>query len=432
MNVLEFAATSDRPWLRVGDAYEITRRRRGATAPSADSFPFIPMKSIPTGGTFDADFALQESTTIPSGTYFEKGDILVAKITPSFENGKQALMTDLPTDFGWATTEVIPLRPKTDRHDRRFLFFYLLHPDIRHYIAERMEGTTARQRVPERVLLDLPIPDVAYRDQCLASDALESVRHAVDVESRLEDQLLNLRTTGIRTLFTRGLRGEPTKETEIGRLPNTWSVSPLMSLCQATDTVDFRKNRDRTIAYVDVSAVAREYHTIEKTSRFVLRDAPSRARKRIRSGDVLLATVRPTLLRVAKVPPELDDQVCSTAFCVLRGDPEVTVSGYLFHIVRRDQFVDKLGWAETGASYPAVTDRIVKQQHVPVPPLEEQREIVAILDAIDRKIGIHRRKRVVLERLFRTLLHDLMTGRIRVDDLDFSTVVAGQSQTPGE
>ena len=185
-----------------------------------------------------------------------------------------------------------------------------------------------------------------------------------------------------------------------------------------------RTEGERVIEYVDVSSVSREFRRIESTSRVVLRDAPSRARKRIRRGDVIFATVRPTLLRVARVPPELDDQVCSTAFCVLRADQRSIADGFLFHVVQRDEFVRQLGRIETGASYPAVTDRIFKAQRVPLPGVEEQREIVGILDAVDRKIDLHRRKRTVLDDLFKTLLHRLMTGDIRASDLDLSAVGA--------
>jgi len=59
---------------------------------------------------------------------------------------------------------------------------------------------------------------------------------------------------------------------------------------------------------------------------------------------------------------------------------------------------------------------------MPVPAIDEQREIVAILDAIDRKIELHRRKCAVLEDLFKALLHKLMTGEIRVSDLDLSAL----------
>jgi type I restriction enzyme S subunit len=59
-----------------------------------------------------------------------------------------------------------------------------------------------------------------------------------------------------------------------------------------------------------------------------------------------------------------------------------------------------------------------------LPKMDEQREIVEILDAIDRKIDLHKRKRAVLEELFRTLLHKLMTGEIDVNDLDLSALPA--------
>ena len=65
---------------------------------------------------------------------------------------------------------------------------------------------------------------------------------------------------------------------------------------------------------------------------------------------------------------------------------------------------------------------VLKDKSVAKPPLDEQREIVELLGAIDLKIDLHRRKKVVLEQLFRTLLHDLMTGRIRADELELSNI----------
>ena len=59
---------------------------------------------------------------------------------------------------------------------------------------------------------------------------------------------------------------------------------------------------------------------------------------------------------------------------------------------------------------------------VPIPPRAEQREIVEILDALDRKITLHQRKRAVLDDLFKALLHKLMTGEIAVAELDLSAL----------
>ncbi|MDE0209141.1 MAG: hypothetical protein OXJ64_04590, partial [Boseongicola sp.] len=118
MNLFDTELAGRRRWLRVGDAYEVTKKPRGLDTSTFAAIPFVPMASIPEGGAYAPDFTLKTPTDIRSGTYFERGDILIAKITPSFENGKQALVTGLTTPFGFATTEVIPLRPRDNEHDR--------------------------------------------------------------------------------------------------------------------------------------------------------------------------------------------------------------------------------------------------------------------------------------------------------------------------
>ncbi|WP_156912594.1 restriction endonuclease subunit S [Methylocaldum szegediense] len=422
MGLLDTALADGRCWSRVGDCFEVTRKPPGLRVADYKAVPFVPMEAIPQGGQYEPRYDQKPGADITSGTYFERGDLLIAKITPSFENGKQAWVKRLPAPFGYATTEVIPLRPTAAGYDRRLLFFYLLHPEIRSYVSERMEGSTGRQRVPEQVLLDLPYPKLPPDDQQAIADTLERVTLQVDLEEHSARTAAELKRAAMRELFTRGLRGEPQKETEIGPVPESWGVVELSSLCLATDQVDLTSEADRIIHYIDVSSVSRDSLQVETTTEYRLKDAPSRARKRVRNGDVIFATIRPTLLRAARIDEALDNQVCSTAFCVLRtADPEL-LGKYVFYAVQRPEFLELLERIETGASYPAVTDRQVKAQPIPLPTPDEQREIVAVLDAIDRKIELHRKKRAVLEELFKALLHKLMTGEIRVADLDLSAL----------
>ena len=227
MSLFDAKLAGHRRWLRVGDAYEITKKPRGLDTSSLAAIPFAPMAFIPQGGAYAFDFVLKTPNEIKSGTYFERGDILIAKITPSFENGKQAFATGLPTAFGFATTEVIPLRPRNDGHDQRLLFFYLLHPDVRHHVAERMEGTTGRQRVPKEVLLDLPFPEFEPEEQTTISDSLETIQRLIVIETKSEHTAIALKNATMQTLFTRGLRGEAQKETEIGPMPENWELRPI-------------------------------------------------------------------------------------------------------------------------------------------------------------------------------------------------------------
>ena len=91
-----------------------------------------------------------------------------------------------------------------------------------------------------------------------------------------------------------------------------------------------------------------------------------------------------------------------------------------------------MNWPATQNDIKKLASRAVGQANInasklrtvlfPLPKLDEQGEIVAILDAIDRKVDLHWRKRAVLDELFKALLHKLMTGEIRVSDLDLSAL----------
>ena len=301
--------------------------------------------------------------------------------------------------------------------DLWFLYFALLY--AKPILENRATGSTFAS-VNKATLLNLDIPFPDKSQQSKIGVFLHNLLKQIEQETLIIAVAQDLKKAAMQTLFTHGLRGEAQKETEIGLVPESWEMSPLETLCEGTDSVDLRREGDRVIEYVDVSSISREFLKIETTSRFTLREAPGRARKRIFEGDVIFATVRPTLLRAAYVPAELNDQVCSTAFCVLRRNSKKVCDKFLYYLVQREQFVRQLAGIEHGASYPAVTDRIVKEQIVPVPNLEEQRKIVVILDAIDRKISLHRKKRAALDDLFKALLHKLMMGEIHVADLEFS------------
>ncbi len=95
-------------------------------------------------------------------------------------------------------------------------------------------------------------------------------------------------------------------------VPSHWEQDALRSVCVKTTTVNPDRNPDAAFEYVDVSSVSNQPYQIVETKTIIGREAPNRARKLIRTDDVLFATARPTLKRVALVPKELDGQVAST------------------------------------------------------------------------------------------------------------------------
>jgi len=159
--------------------------------------------------------------------------------------------------------------------------------------------------------------------------------------------------------------------------------------------------------YVDVAAVDNQVKTITAAKVMIGADAPSRARKTICAGDVLVSTVRPNLNAVALVPDELDGQIASTGFCVLRAKRDCVLPEYLFYFVRSKVFVDGLVGLVAGALYPAVTDRQVMEQRLPIPSLLEQRRIVDVLSRAEGIVRLRRGAQVTAQAIIPALFFDM-------------------------
>ncbi|MFL9925053.1 restriction endonuclease subunit S [Herbaspirillum lusitanum] len=137
---------------------------------------------------------------------------------------------------------------------------------------------------------------------------------------------------------------------------------------------------ENEFTYVDISAINRDQRKIASPQVLTTDIAPSRARQILATGDVIVSTVRPNLNTVALVPESLDGAIASTGFCVLRPDRDLLNERFLFHWLSSESTVRRLVQRATGATYPAVSDKIVKTQLFDPPALAEQRRIARILD----------------------------------------------------
>lgn len=168
-----------------------------------------------------------------------------------------------------------------------------------------------------------------------------------------------------------------------------------------------RDDPDGVFTYVDLSAVDQDAKVVSGARELACAEAPSRARQLIRAGDVLVSTVRPNLNGVALVPPELDGATASTGFCVLRPRASQLDARYLYHWVKSPRFVSDMVRKATGASYPAVSDRIVCESKLPLLPLPEQRRIAEILDTADALRAKRRAALAQLDTLTQSFLLDM-------------------------
>jgi len=196
-------------------------------------------------------------------------------------------------------------------------------------------------------------------------------------------------------------------------LPKTWVESSIGKAVIKTKQRDPRKKPNEVFQYVDVSAVSNTSFKITSEAPTLGSDAPSRARKAIQTDDVLFATVRPTLKRIALVPPELDGAIASTGYCVLRCDKAKADPGFLYSFLITDHFNARMAGLERGASYPAVRDSDVTASWFPLPPLPEQKKIAHILSTVQRAIEAQERIIQTTTELRKALMHKLFTEGLR-------------------
>lgn len=180
-------------------------------------------------------------------------------------------------------------------------------------------------------------------------------------------------------------------------LPEGWRLVKLSDVCEKqTGIRDPRLESEKTFRYIDISSVDNKLKRIAEAKELIGKEAPSRARKIVRENDAILSTTRPNLNAVAVVPKELDSEICSTGFCVLRST-ELIDATYLFLFLRSGGFVETLSDLVKGALYPAVTDSQVMSQKIPLPPLPEQKRIAAILT--ERLAAVERARKASEARL---------------------------------
>jgi type I restriction enzyme, S subunit len=173
----------------------------------------------------------------------------------------------------------------------------------------------------------------------------------------------------------------------MSKVPDGWKTVCVRDVIIPFETVDPLRTPNTSFTYVDIGSIDNQTQSIRDPKIILGKEAPSRARRRIHAGDVLFSTVRTYLKNIAVVPKELDGAVTSTGIAVLRPSKDID-SRFLFNWTRSPEFLSRIGKAMDGTMYPAVTDRDVLDQAVPLPPIAEQRRIVATLDSLLNRSNI--------------------------------------------
>lgn len=166
----------------------------------------------------------------------------------------------------------------------------------------------------------------------------------------------------------------------IGEIPEHWEVKRLKNVCSTNNaSLSDKTSKEFEFDYVDIGSVSFELG-IHKTEKYTFQNAPSRARKIARLGDIIVSTVR-TYLRAIDIinSGEKEKYIYSTGFAILSPLKNI-LSEFMIYICRSEYFTNQVSIYSTGINYPSINDTALKMINIVMPTLSEQQTIAAYLD----------------------------------------------------
>lgn len=318
------------------------------------------------------------------------------------------------------------LRPSRPGVEPRFYVYFLQSAFTQLGLFEGAGNKTTIPNLSRNQLAALEVPDPPPEEQKAVARVLAAVRAGVVAHDRCATHAQELKHGAMNEVFTRGLRGEPQKETDVGLAPASWEVRRLEDDHDIAGGGTPLRSVDAywaggTIPWVKTGEV--NYSVIRSTEEHITQAGMDNSSARLLPPGTLLIAMFGQGVTRGRVAILGIEATCNQACAAVRPRNDRVDTRFLYHLLTSKY--EELRQLAHGGQQQNLNIDIVRNFQVVVPSnREEQGEIVAILDAIDRKVDLHRRKKAVLEELFKSLLHKLMTGEIQVADLDLSALPA--------
>jgi type I restriction enzyme S subunit len=286
---------------------------------------------------------------------------------------------------------------------------------IRYLTTKTSQPKLALVRIEQ---IRIPLPPIP--EQRAIAHALRTVQAARETRRREAALERERKAALMQRLFTQGTRGEPTKTTEIGEVPVSWQICTLGEIAQIAYGLTVNETRRKSLRlapYLAVANVTRGALRLEGVKQIGMLDGDEE-NYRLRQGDVLLVegNGNPRLLGSAAVwRDELPFALHQNHLIRARPNQKLALPEWIMSYLNSDAGrTQLLGRAKTSSGLHSINSRLIASLQIPLPTLAEQRTIAEALHACDEKIAALEREAAAHDELFKALLEQLMTGRLRV------------------
>lgn len=352
-----------------------------------------------------------------------KGDVL---FTPTSETpddiGNSAVIIEHLINAVYSY-HIVRFRQNDDiEFDTDFLAYLFNQYDVLKYFTSRATGIT-RFTLNRSDFQNLTItyPDPAEQ-RAIASvlskvdDAIAATKKTIAKAQRLKKALMqNLLTGKLKPDGTRRSEDEFYIDEKFGKVPMGWEVRPVADVFEINNnTLTSNTDPNFQFNYITIESVSTENINLDLVVKLPFKDSPSRARRVLSDGDIVISTVRPNLKAFIVFEKTNDeDWVCSTGFNVLTAKENQNNKFYFYQIlseIGEKQFFSFI----SGTNYPAVTERDFNRITFYKPPIEAQIEISEKIEKFSNFIQAKEQKIQKLERLKKALMQNLLTGKKRL------------------
>lgn len=414
-------------WRPLGDLFEIGagKTMSAAARNGPDKTPFLRTSNV---FWDEIDISSVDEMSIPerelSNKLLRPGDMLVCE---GGEIGRAAIWNGEIETMSFQN-HLHRLRPVGEGVEPRFYVYFLQSAFTQLGIFEGAGNKTTIPNLSRSRLAGLEVPQPEIGEQRAIVTVLARVREAIKMHDQGVVLAQELKRVAMQTLFTCGLRGEAQKETEIGPLPESWEVVSVGSVFETEQGLSLKgnlSNNDEGVPFLRTSNVYWGRIDLQTVSSMrLVGDPPSH--KLLHRGDLLVCEGG-SIGRAAVWNGEMDKCLFQNHLHRLRPLDVSRIQARFAMAWLEEGFEHRDVYAGAGnrTTIPNLSRARLAELLIPCPSPDEQREIVTILEAIDRKIDLHRKKRAVLDDLLKALLHKLMTGKIRVAKLQLSAIERG-------
>ncbi|MBU2839412.1 hypothetical protein HF670_07510 [Acidithiobacillus thiooxidans] len=321
------------------------------------------------------------------------------------------------------------LRAKDGKAHPQFGVYWLWYAfDVAKLYFGRGNVTTI-PNLSQSKLAELPMALPPIPEQKKIAHILSTVQRAIEAQERIIQTTTELKKALMHKLFTEGLRNEPQKQTEIGPVPESWEPITLGELCEKPDgalqTGPFGSQLHKDeyeeggIAVVNPTHLAGNRINHENVPRVSEEVAQRLGKHRLRKFDILFAR-RGEIGRQGLVTEAEETWLCGTGCFLVRASKPYIDNRFLALYFATDRLVKWLYAHAAGAIMPNLNNSVMQRLPVFYPDLETQTTIIETFTTIDQKLSAAFRRQAALQDLFRTLLHELMTAKTRIHELELS------------